>query len=467
MSRLLLTWMSIAFTSVCTIMMLGCAQQTYQPKPISVENTSKKLSQKSSSSPEFRVFLSKQGYPTENWPIQVWGIEELTYSALFHHAALDLAKAKLALAESNIDIAELKPTPTASAILGRSNQANNDISPWTYGLQVDIPIETANKREIRVEEAQQLANATRMDVAETAWQLRHQLTIDLIDFQENQSTIKLLQQETAAQQQLFNILQKRLALGLSSNTEISKAALDLKRKEGQLINEQTKTNAIIAKIATDAGLSLDQFKPSTIQQWSTSDLINRHDAQIQSALLQQEALLNRIDIRRSLANYAAAEAKIRLEIAKQTPDFSLTPGLLFEFGDKIWSLGFSSLLQFLNNQQPTMIKHAERLRDVEGAQFEALQANVIGQLAHAQAQYISAKQALNQLSIAKKAEEQQLLRVKKQFDAGLIDRLALTQASLASLASEQLFQQAQFTLLRMQANIENILQKPLLKISRN
>ena len=39
---------------------------------------------------------------------------------------------------------------------------------------------------------------------------------------------------------------------------------------------------------------------------------------------QEKALLNRLDIRRSLAKYAAAESKIKLEVAKQTPDISLS-----------------------------------------------------------------------------------------------------------------------------------------------
>lgn len=467
MSRLSPTWIASTLLSACLMSMLGCAKQNYQPKPISVEKTTQKLANKSPASSAFEAYLISQGYPKERLPIQVWDADTLTYSALYHHTALDLAKARLALAESNIEVAQLKSPPTINANFGRSDQANGDISPWTYGLQVDIPIETANKREIKKEEAQQLANVALMDVAEIAWQLRHQLTIDLIDYHANQSNLLLLKNEVNAHQQLVDILRKRLSLGLASNLEVSKAALDLKKAQSLLISEEAKTNAIIAKITTDAGLSIDQFKPNKFEELKLSDVISKQDSSIQTMPLQQEALLNRVDIRRSLAKYAAAEAKIKLEVAKQTPDISLSPGYLFEFGDKIWSLGFTSLFQLINNQQPTLIKHAEQLRDVEGAQFDALQASVIGQLARALADYDSAKQSLNQFHSTKLAEEQQLLRQQKQFEAGMIDRLTLTQARLASLVSEQQVQQGQFTLLRMQANIENILQKPLLSQSRN
>ena len=38
-----------------------------------------------------------------------------------------------------------------------SNLANGDKNPWAFGLNVEIPIETGNKRQIKIEEAQRFA----------------------------------------------------------------------------------------------------------------------------------------------------------------------------------------------------------------------------------------------------------------------------------------------------------------------
>ena len=86
---------------------------------------------------------------------------------------------------AQLESAGQKQNPTLSGSIARSNRANEDIRPWAYGLNVEIPIETAGKREIRIEEAQHLHEIARIDVAETAWQLRSQIAKDLLRYHEN------------------------------------------------------------------------------------------------------------------------------------------------------------------------------------------------------------------------------------------------------------------------------------------
>jgi outer membrane protein, heavy metal efflux system len=440
----------------------ACAITKYQAQPITIEQVNQKIEQKSPSNPAFQEYLRKQGYTPDQLPIRVWDLDLLTLSALYYHSALDVAKSKLAVAESNVDLASLRSAIGVSGKLGRSNQANNDISPWVYGLQIDIPIVTANKREIRIEEAQHQSEVARIDVAETAWSLRQQLTTDLVDFYSNQHLVELLNQETVEQQKLLDILQKRLSHGLASRVEVANATFELQRKRSLLRNEQTKTNSILAKIAADAGLSMAQFNPSTIKVIDIEALIAQQNLAIESQSLQKEALLNRMDIRRGLANYAVAETRLKLEIAKQTPDITLSPSYMFELGDKIWSLGFSSLISLINPQHAALIKQAELLRRVEGANFEAIQSNVLSSLSQAKAQYDSALKQLNEAKNLKILEAQNLARIHRQLTAGNTDRLAYTQATIASMAANQQYLQAQFALLHAQLNIENLIQKPLI-----
>ena len=135
--------------------------------------------------------------------------------------------------------------------------------------------------------------------------------------------------------------------------------------------EQTKSAEILAALAADVGLSNEKFARLHLKvldiESALSNVPNTEN-------YQEKALLNRLDIRRSLSKYAAAESKIKLEIAKQTPDISLSPGFAFEFGDSIWSLGFSTLLNLLNKNNAlnqSLVAEATKLREIEGAQFEA------------------------------------------------------------------------------------------------
>ena len=76
------------------------------------------------------------------------------------------------------------------------------------------------------------------------------------------------------------------------------------------------------------------------------------------------ALLNRLDIREALARYQAAEARLRLEVARQYPDITLSPGFLWDQGDLVWSVGAAILAPLFDiNQGP--IGEAEAARVLE------------------------------------------------------------------------------------------------------
>lgn len=445
------------------LLLTGCAKEKYQAKPIDQQQTTAKILAKDPLSTDFKVYLIKQGYKESELPFANWGLKELTLSALYHHPKLDIAKAQLALANAQVETAGKKQNPTLNGSIARSNQANEDIRPWAYGLNVDIPIETANKRQIRIEEAQHLAESARIDVADTAWQLRSQVAKDLLSYHENKALQNQLASEVKKQDDLIKILEKRLQLGELSNTELSAAKLLQQKSLHSLRSEQAKSSEIIAALASNAGLTLEKFSQIPIKPLDLDAALSQQSTALNTSVkqkLQEKALLNRLDIRRSLAKYAAAEAKIKLEVAKQTPDISLSPGYIFEFGDRIWSLGFSTLLNLINKNQ-TLISEAIQLREIEGAQFEALQAKIIADLSQNLAVYEASLQSVKQVQQQQAAQLLYSQKLQRQFDAGLIDRLALTQNDLNTELLAQQLLTAQFQALQAALAIEEVMQHPL------
>jgi outer membrane protein, heavy metal efflux system len=441
----------------------GCAKEKYQAKPIEPIQISAKLQHKDATSEEFKSYLIKQGYKESDLPFANWGLNELTLCALYYHSKLDVAKAQLALANANLKTAGLKQNIALSGNLARSNQANNDIRPWAYGLNVEIPIETTNKRDIRIEEAQHLVAVARIDVADTAWQLRSKIAKDLFRYHENSAQMQALSKELKQKDAIAKIVEKRVQLGALSNTELHAAKL-LQQKAFFAFNAvEAKTAEIRATLAADVGLNDEQFSKLMLKPLDIDAILAQQDAYLTGpakSKLREEALLNRLDIRRSLEKYAAAEANIKLEIAKQTPDISLNPGYAFEFGDKVWSLGFTTLLNLLN-KNPTLINEATRLREIEGAQFEALQAKIIGDLEQTLANYAANSQNLKQV---KQYQETQLdfeHKIQRQFDAGLVDKLELTQNQLNTTILEQQLVTAQFNHLRAALALEDMMQRPI------
>ncbi len=441
----------------------SCANEKYQAKPIEPTKVIAKLNNKDTNSADFKAYLIKQGYTESDLPFASWDLNELTLCALYYHTKLDVAKAQLGFANASLEAAGLKQNPIINGNIARSNLANGDKRPWAYGLNVEIPIETGNKRGIRIEEAQHLVEAVRIDVADTAWQLRSQIAKDLLRYHENMAQQQQLTLELKTQDTLVKILEKRVQLGALSNTELNAAKLLQQKTLFFLNTEQAKSNEIRAILASDVGLSNEKFNQLTLKPLDIVATLTRQSTQLEASAakqLQENALLNRLDIRRSLEKYAAAEAKIKLEVAKQTPDISLSPGFAFEFGDSIWSLGFSTLLNLLNKNQ-TLIKESTQLREIEGAQFEALQAKIIGDLSQNIAAYEASLQNVKQVKqqqVTQLAYSQKLLR---QFDAGLIDKLDLTQNQLNSTLLAQQLLGAQFNNLNAALALEDMMQRPI------
>ncbi len=446
------------FLPILVICLLAIGCSTTPPSlPLDQETRLNKLVEKDPSNNVFVDYLAKHGFSS----IKEWDLETLTLSALFFHSKFDVAKEKLALANLDTARAGIKNTPTINADFARSDQSNGDISPWSYGLSFDIPINTNNKREIRIENAQINTDIVRLDIAETAWQQRNQIAMDLVNYHQNLATTQLLQEAVNIQTNITSMLEKRVVAGIASRTELSHATLLLLGTKHDLNNHLAATNLIETRLAAHVGLTPEKFSTFKIKSLNIdTELEHQGHLLDQHFTFQENALLNRIDIRRSIAAYAKAEAELKLEAAKQIPDISLSPGFLFEFGDRIWSLGFSSLLNMFQNNH-VMIERAKQLRALEGAAFENLQAKVIADVNVAYAEYLSAKQSLNQTEQALSEQNRQEQKMQKQFDAGLIGKLDLFGYKINTLTVKKQYITSQFKLLQAVHKIEDVMQKPL------
>ncbi len=146
------------------------------------------------------------------------------------------------------------------------------------------------------------------------------------------------------------------------------------------------------------------------------------------------ALRSRADILAALADYAAAEADLRLEVARQYPDLHLGPGYAWNngnAGDNQWLLGATLELPILDqNQGP--IAEAQARRKLAAAKFVELQSQVIGQIDLALDQVRAARQQLKSGSDLVTIERQQEKSTQAQLAAGAADPLDLLSAQLAT-----------------------------------
>ncbi|MDO9366670.1 MAG: TolC family protein [Methylotenera sp.] len=444
------------------LLLVACGFEQYIAKPIDTKAVALKIEAKNPESPQFQQFLISNGFAPEHLPFKQWGVDELTYGALFFHPSLDIARAQWRAAETATLVAATKPISGINSHIAHSNNANEDISPFAFGLSIDVPIESANKRDIRIENAKHLSQIAKLEIAQTAWQLRNLVAQSLYETQFNQQQINLLAQEQSFRQQVVAIYQKRVNLGAASNVELSTAKLQLQISTAELNAVQQNKLVLLARLASHLGLQLSRVEAMPLLQdaYNTSIQSSAGTIQVKPEALNRAALLNRLDIRIALERYATAETKLKLEIAKQYPDITISPGYTYEFGNHVWSLGLSGLLTLLNKNK-LAIAETTQLREVEAAQFEALQSNVIAEASAANAKLMQAQQALAQQQKLYELQQYNTQQMAQRLAVGEIDRLELTFSKLEEVIAEKNLALAHFQLKTAINQLENTLQQPI------
>jgi outer membrane protein TolC len=168
-----------------------------------------------------------------------------------------------------------------------------------------------------------------------------------------------------------------------------------------------------------------------------------------------------LDIRRSLAQYAAAEADLQLEISKQYPDLQIGPGYTYEERNNFFVIGLSTTLPIFNrNQGP--IAEAEARRKEAAASFVEKQAQVIAGVERALALYTAALRELAEVDQPlRKLQDTQLRMMQHAVRLGEDDRLNLNrvqiQSSLLAQARLDALRRAQGAL----GELEDAVQRPL------
>lgn len=440
----------------------ACAFKQYTASPIDLTSSAKTFNSRTIDDPAFHSYLAQQTNQTLATPIKQWRLQTLIYTAHYFHPDLNVARAELTAAALSETNAQRRPFPTINAGISRSDQANGDINPFAYNFSIDLPINTANKQAIRISHFKHLSNIAKLNIAQTAWQIRQQVANAFILLHEHTLKANLLSDELTEQQKIVNLIEKRVQYGEASNIELSNAKRQLASCKTAWHIHKQQLLPLKAQLAQALGLPLKTVERMTFDfsELTTPFVETSTSPTLDKATAQEKALLNRIDIRLSLENYAIAENQLKLEIAKQYPDMVISPGYSYEFGDKVWSLGFSSLMTLIEKNKAN-IALAEQLRTVEKAKFEQLQANTIAEVNTKTMQYQSALASLEDQYRLYQSHTAHLQQLKRQFDGGMIDRLTLTLANLALLDVKRNVISATHTLNMAKNQLENTLQQPL------
>ena len=348
-----------------------------------------------------------------DWPPPRLTVNDLAAVALYYNSDLDLARAKLRTAQAAVITASARPNPSVTVGAGYESSPE---SPLLFNFGPALTVVTAGKRAWRMLEAEKLAEAARVAVDEAAWRVRSRVRAAELDYRTALESLELLRNESGMRSEAVAMLEKRLQEGEASRPDVDAARVALISVEVAGKAAETQVNESGAALAAAAGLPALPPIDTRVEPPPRS---------LPLAEVQRTGLLHRADIRRSLLEYAAAEANLHLEIANQYPDIQYSPGYNFDEGHHKFTFSPTFNVPLFNrNRGP--IAEAEARRSEAEARFTALQAQAIGEMEIALASYHGAQAELaDSEQRLLKIQQTRLAETERAFRMGEQDRLAL------------------------------------------
>lgn len=429
-------------------LLAGCA--TYHPEPLAPAQMLAAYETRDLNDPHLREYvLAHSGSRTPTWTA-----DELTLAAFYYSPELDAARARYSASQAAVESAGERPNPTLTLPLQYTAAASK---PWTYGLALDIPIETAGKRGYRVAQAQQLSSAAQLAIGQAAWQIRDRLHAALLDLFASRKREAILQKQLTVQQELLSMFEQRVRLGEAAAADDVQQRMTLQRTESELAVARQAGLDARSRAAAAIGIplpALEAIEPDL-------SLFERTPPAIPPGSARRAAILNRGDLLAALNDYEASQAALQLEVARQYPDLSLGLGYSFDQGEEKYSLtpGVVSLPLFNHNQGA--IAQAEARRKEAAAKVEAVQEQAINDTAAALREYDAARQRLNLLDRLQDSQAAAHAANQRAFAAGEMDRMTLRQADLAASLDALSHLDAQVQVQQALLRLETALQRPL------
>lgn len=406
----------------------------YVPHVLNPPQAERQYRDRALDSPGLAEFVRVQtGNAGTVWPPQSFDLNSLTLIAYYYNAEIEVARARVNAVRAAGITARQRINPSFS---GNAGYSGNPDSAATYGAVPSFTIETAGKRRYRSLQSQKLAEAARLELAEAGWSVRSRVRAASVSYLFARQRLNLLRRELAIRAEAVEIFEKRVAVGEVGRPELNLVQAERIATELAIEVATSEASQTLTALATAVGVPVNVLEGVGIEMSRLETPPREEDLPIKK--VRRAGLLHRADVRRTLAQYAAADAFLRLAVANQYPNIQLSPSYAFQEGfvDYTLGIGLSALPIFHRNQG--LIAEAEAQRKQVESQFLALQSRAIGDMEQTLGQYRS---ALREWAKAEgsflKIQREREAEARAAKNAGEGDRLGVVAAQILTIAAER------------------------------
>jgi outer membrane protein TolC len=423
----------------------ACVQ--FKARPLAAESSSADFSGRSLNDAGLKTFLAENKAAGGSW-----SVDRLSLAAAYFHPDVALARAEADEVAAGIKTAQMRPNPVFTFMPQYASFRAPVFTPWFLGPSLSVPIETAGKRSKRTEQALAAAEAARWRVSARAWAARSRVRAAMLELHGARENIRLLETEQTLHDEAIKKLTAQMEAGDVSPFELTQARLMLNRTRLALQDARRIAATGEARLAAAVGLPLNAIKAVKLDFSAFHRLPESGNGR-------RLALTRRADLMALLSDYAAAEAALKLELARQYPDVNVMPGYDYNSGQNRWQLGLNVQLPLNRNRGP--IAEAEARRTTAEKRFLAQQAAIQGELDIALAAYQASRaKATTAAQLAQEADAASDT-TKKMVEAGNVSALELTRRQIEASAAKVAFMAANLEAQTAAGALEDAMQSPL------
>lgn len=412
-------------TRVALCLALACAACVrYQPRPLDPTPHPEAVLRRELGDATLVASVARYaGRPEPNR----WTDRQLALAALTLRSDLRRLRAQLRGAEAGVRTAGERPGVGVQGEIERRLGGRDENDPWVVGLAGLFQLELGGKRGARLQGARaavtvaesRLVAASASSAAEArlaAVALAHAIAEAI----EGREEIRSLEEVHRLEQARF----AEAALGASelarTATEIQAARLAVAEAGREVLVTRA---ALAAAVALPVG-ALDSLVPAVEPRAAC-------DAPDAAA-----AIARRPEVALALGEYAAAESRLRLQVARQYPDLELGPGLVWDEGVSRWALAFA-LPALLGSRNRGAIREAEAAREVAALRVAEVQDSVLGVLDLATQRCRGAALAVDAADSVVGAAERLHRREREAYERGETSSLEPARAELQLLRARR------------------------------
>jgi len=386
----------------------GCAK--YKPQPLSPETSASAFGHRTLADSALTVFLATYDSSTTD----DWDAQRLALSAWYFRSDLEVSRrAWRTVQAAEVTAGARPPIGVAGGVAAADNPGPFE-SRWTLTLGLIFRIELGGKRGARIAAAQARSLVAELQARVVAWNIASDVRTAALTIVQGDSSVTAWTRRVARSEQVASQVSRLYESDAVGQSTVDQAIAETRLAGRELSAAETQVIAARAALARLIGVPAAAIDTLAISTAGTvgCDWVGGQSLEE----LRGIALRRRYEMGVALAEYAVAEADLRVEITKQYPDLELAPGYSWDQGLRRWIAAFG-LPNLLRNRNKGPIGEAIARRNQLASAVEATQQEVLSQV---EAAFAECRATTQQLTASQQLVE--ALRVRERTARAAYDR---------------------------------------------